>query len=172
MPTDIPGYAMVPLEPSPPPTATINKSLLPCPSAPLSPIARKEICPFHPEAQLQRRTSAKGWAYVRCPEPKCPYWVPAAETAVISEMMRSQLHEEVAGGPWICYCWETSCVRLVTKNPNSQNLGRAYLSCRQKPPCDFFQWVNRPWSKYVLEVRRRLRQMPVMHSIFRSPENE
>ena len=60
-------------------------------------MSHKEICPFHPEAELQRGTSAKGWAYVRCPEPKCSYWVPAAEAAVISEMTRSQLHEKVAG---------------------------------------------------------------------------
>ena len=69
-------------------------------------------------------------------------------------------------------CWEASCVRLVTKNPNSPNLGRAYLICSQKLPCDFFQWVNRPWSKYVLEVRRRFLRMPGIHSIFWSPENE
>ena len=65
---------------SPPPKATTN------PSPPPSPIAREEVCPFHPKAQVQRGRSAKGWAYVRCPESKCPYWVPAAEAPVISEM--------------------------------------------------------------------------------------
>ena len=78
---------------SPPPKAATNQSLPP------SPIACEDICQFHPEAELQPGTSAKGWAYVGCPELKCPYLVPAAEVALISEMMRNQLHEEIAGGP-------------------------------------------------------------------------
>ena len=150
----------------PPPEAATN------PSLPPSLVAREEMCPFHREAEVQRGTLAKGWAYVRCPEPKCPYWEPATKAAVISEMTRNQLHQEIAEGPWICYCWEASCVGLVNKNAQSPNLGRAYLSCSQEPKCYFFQWVNRPWSKYVLEVRRRLRQMPVIHSIFWAPENQ
>ena len=63
-------------------------------------------------------------------------------------------------------------MRLVNKNSQSPNLGRAYFSCSQDHKCDFFQWVNRTWSKYVLEVHRRLRQMPVIPSILRAPENE
>ena len=77
---------------SPLPKAVTN------PSLPPSPIAHEEIGPFHPEAEVQRGTSAKAWAYVRCREPK--YWVPAAKAAVTSEMTHHQLHEEIAGAPW------------------------------------------------------------------------
>ena len=46
------------LTPPPPLKAATN------PSPPKSPIAREEVCPFHPEAQVQRGTSAEGWAYL------------------------------------------------------------------------------------------------------------
>ena len=102
----------------------------------------------------------------------CLYWVPTAEAAVISEMTRKRLDEEIAGGPWSCYCWEASCVRLVTKNPHSPNVGRPYLSSCQKLKCEFFQWVDDPWTPYVREVRARLKQLPVIHSIWPPKENE
>ena len=98
---------------------------------------------------FQRRISVKVWDYIKCLEELCPYWVPTAKAAVISEMTRSQLHDEIAGGPWMCYCWEASCLRLVTKNPNSPNLDRPYLSCSQKTRYKFFQWIDKPWSPYV-----------------------
>ena len=86
------------------------------PPAPPSPTSQEVICPFHSISERRRLISVKGWDYIKCPGEWCPYWVPAAEAAVSSEMTRSQLHEEIAGGPWRCYCWEG---RLVTKNPNS-----------------------------------------------------
>ena len=61
---------------------------------------------------------------------------------------------------------------LKAKNPNSRYVGRTYLSCRQHPPCEFFQWVNQPCSGYVQDVRARLGQLPAIHSLKPAPKNQ
>lgn len=70
----------------------------------------------------------------------------------------------------MCFCYEALCVRL-TEKPTSQYVGRAYLSCRERPPCEFVQWINQPWTPYMQEVGTRLEQLPVIHSIAPVPEN-
>ena len=133
----------VPLKPEPAPTQMDPPTQMEPPPSHTGqlPPPQEVICPFNPTSELQRRISAKGWDYIKCLEEKCPYWVPTAEEAVISELTPRRLDEEIAGGPWMCYCWEASCVRLVTKNPKSPNLGDPYLSCCEKPQCN---WVDQP----------------------------
>ena len=38
-------------------------------------------------------------------------------------------------------------------NPDSPNVGRFFLKCRQNMPCRFFQWLDREWSDQTFQHR-------------------
>ena len=104
------------------------------------------ICPFH-NAHLSLRTSSKGWTFLKCEELWCPFWVSADEAAATAKTVPMGADPQIMQGPWMCFCQERSCIRLVSKNQKSPNLGRPYLTCCQTPTCNFFQWVDIPWTK-------------------------
>ena len=83
--------------PSPPPS---QKSPVPKNLLPPVPTAQEMICLFHLTSELQRRISAKGWDYIKCLEELCLYWVPTAETAVISAQGLSRKVDFR-----LCPCW-------------------------------------------------------------------
>lgn len=107
-------------------------------------------CPFH-DQPLSQHVSAKGWAYVKCPQKPCALVLDEAKASDMLINLRLQKHPQLIAGdgtaldpnpPLICFCGEPLALRVAQ---TSKNPGRFFFACRQQR-CKVFQWINEPWS--------------------------
>ena len=99
-------------------------------------------CPLHSNV-LNKKVSQKWWEYTRCDVKNCPIWLPWDQTLQQFLLeIHFNMHPLIRQGLFYCFCEEPSKVGL-TKNPESRNVGRCFLTCAQKNAeqqgCKFFQ---------------------------------
>ena len=121
-----------------------------------SPEPKVPLCPFHETPLGENQTRGDpSFRYVYCKEydEVCPFWVMGVDRAYEWQAeVPPQLHHDIKKGPWHCFCGEKSKV-VRTMNPDSPNVGRFFLTCRQNMPCRFFQWLDREWSDQIFQHR-------------------
>lgn len=106
---------------------------------PEAPIAN-QCCPLHEDVTLLKKTSAKGYEYVKCSEKNCPIWLPWDQclSYVLSEV-KEKMHA-TDQQEYFCYC-RKACKVGLHKEANSRFRGCCYLACAQSK-CDFAQWID------------------------------
>lgn len=133
-------------DPLPPPPPRVSPPLL-RPSG-------EVLCPFH-GTSLTGGLSKNGVPYMYCLEfdAVCPFWIVGADRVQMwPDAIEEQLHQDVKRGPWGCFHDQKSRLSR-TMNPESPNVGRFFLACRQDESCGFFQWIDSEWSNRILKYR-------------------
>lgn len=102
-------------------------------------------CPLHQEQLLTKRTSRKGWEYVKCDAKNCPVFLPWDDLMVFTLSQLCQVHADLAEG--LCDC-QKPCKLVLARKDTSPNQGRCFLTCAQKSltkdGCSIFQWIDEP----------------------------
>lgn len=114
------------------------------------------VCPFH-RVSLEYCVSKNGWPYVKCSTQPCIFFTSQQELVPYLDAIGKQWHPDLIFqdgdmGQFpnrTCWCNETLGLRT---SKSEKNPGRLFLTC-QKRLCDFFQWVNLPWSKRILDEK-------------------
>ena len=97
-------------------------------------------CPLH-ELPVHHNVSKNGWAYVTCAIENCPVWLPEEKADAILTGMRLTMHPDLREEALLCFCEEPARVGMSQKK---WSRGRCFLTCRQKPACEYFRWVDQP----------------------------
>ena len=120
-------------------------------------------CPFH-QVSLEYHVSKKGWPYVKCSQQPCIFFTSQEELVPYLDGIRHQRHPALIFGQGgvgqfpshLCWCHEPLSLKT---SRSEKNPGRMFLGCRNRK-CDYFQWLNCPWSKRLLEEQdQRAREM-------------
>lgn len=103
-------------------------------------------CPLHQDKILNKRTSRKGWEYVKCEGSNCPVFLPWDDLMVFTLSQLCQVHADLAEG-LLCHC-QKPCKLVLARKDTSPNQGRCFLTCaeksRTKDGCSIFQWIDEP----------------------------
>ena len=101
-------------------------------------------CPLHPTLMLNKRTSKKGWEYVKCTEENCPVFLPWDDLMVFTLAQLCNVHPTLANG-LLCECNKPTKV-VLTRKEESKNQGRCFFTCAHKSytkkGCETFQWID------------------------------
>ena len=112
-------------------------------------------CPFHQVSLKYCVSREKGWPYVKCSQQPCVFFTSQEELIPYLDGIRHQRHPALIFGQGgagqfpshLCWCDEPLSVKTSRTETNP---GRMFLGCRNRK-CDYFQWLNCPWSKRLLE---------------------
>ena len=66
-----------------------------------------------------------------------------------------QACDDVKGGPFTCHC-DKPYKLVVCQNSDKGNVGRLFLTCRQDPPCKFFQWADQERPRKAIRAHREV----------------
>ena len=107
-------------------------------------------CPFH-KKRIEIKQSQKGNTYATCMffGNSCPF-ICFGNLSQTRRYRNVKLSEDVAQGPWNCYCDQPTKMRQC-QNVDSDNFGRFFLGCSQPQSkgCNFFQWCNEAWGENI-----------------------
>ena len=116
----------------------------------------KILCPFH-KIDVESKISESGWHYFDCQEPFCPLFISAEDAEPILETVKRSALMEILKGPYECLCTIPKRTKIQRVTKEGKNKGRLFLGCSKKITdknrCDFFQWVDQPWSRVMKERR-------------------
>ena len=111
-------------------------------------------CPIH-RLPLHHNVSTNGWCYVVCTEEGCPVWASEDNGAAICTEWDWQACDDVKGGPFTCHC-DKPYKLVVCQNSDKGNVGRLFLTCRQDPPCKFFQWADQERPRKAIRAHHEV----------------